>query len=112
MPKTGTVDDIVSSVIKKARLEDEEKGGPIRVYETHSNKIHRELSRGHPIKDLTDYISIILERIPEEELAQPNGSQYIHAFHFHTDPTKAHSIPFKFLIFQVSRRFLNLEVYN
>ncbi|ATZ51944.1 Bcubp15 [Botrytis cinerea B05.10] len=100
VPKTGTVDDIVSSVIKKAQLEDEEKGGPIRVYETHSNKIHRELSRGHLIKDLTDYIQIILERIPEEELAQPNGSQYIHAFHFHSDPTKAHSVPFKFLIFQ------------
>ncbi|KAI9647182.1 ubiquitin-specific protease ubp15 [Ciborinia camelliae] len=100
VPKTGIVDDIVTSLIKKAQLEDEEKGGPIRVYEIHSNKIHKELPRGHPVKDITEYINIMLERIPEEELAQPNGSQYIYAFHFQGEPNKVHSIPFKFLIFQ------------
>lgn len=100
VPKTGTVDDIISSVIKKAQLEDEEKGGPIRAYEIHSNKIHKELPRGYPVKDITEYINIMLERIPEEELAQPNGSQYIYAFHFQSEPSKVHSIPFKFLIVQ------------
>jgi len=100
VPKTGNVDDIVSSLIKKAQLEDEEKGGPIRVYEIHSNKLHKELPRNHPVKDITEYIPIMLERIPEEDLAPPNGSQYIYAFHFQGEPTKVHGIPFKFLIVQ------------
>lgn len=102
VPKTGIVDDIVTSLIKKAQLEDEEKGGRIRVYEIHSNKIHKELPRGYPVKDITEFVNIMLERIPEEELAQPNGSQYIYAFHFQGEPNKVHSIPFKFLIVQVS----------
>ncbi|KAA8574255.1 hypothetical protein MFRU_001g00100 [Monilinia fructicola] len=100
VPKTGIVDDIVTSLIKKAQLEDEEKGGRIRVYEIHSNKIHKELPRGYPVKDITEFVNIMLERIPEEELAQPNGSQYIYAFHFQGEPNKVHSIPFKFLIVQ------------
>lgn len=37
------------------------------------------------------------ERIPEEEIA-PEVGTFIHAYHFHSEPSKAHSIPFKFLI--------------
>lgn len=112
MPKTGNVDDIVSAVIKKAHLDDEEKGGPIRVFEIHGNKIYKELSRGYLVKDITEYITIMLERVPEEERAQPNGSQYISAFHFQGEPTKAHSIPFKFLVFQVSFHLSEFKYRN
>ncbi|RQM08622.1 hypothetical protein DH86_00000347, partial [Scytalidium sp. 3C] len=54
VPKTGTVEDLVASLVKKAQLEDETTHGPIRVYETHASKIHRELTRETYVASITD----------------------------------------------------------
>jgi len=97
VPKNGNVDDLVTALIKKAQLEDETKAGPIRVYEIHSNKIHKELSRENHVVSITDYVQLIAERVPEEDLTA-ESSEFIQAFHFQGEPSKSHGIPFKFHI--------------
>ncbi|RFU33440.1 hypothetical protein B7463_g2871, partial [Scytalidium lignicola] len=97
VPKNGTVEDLVEGLIKKAQLEDESAKGPIRVYETHSSKIHRELSRETYVASITEYVTLIAERIPAEELAV-DPRQTIQAFHFQGEPSKSHGTPFKFHI--------------
>jgi ubiquitin carboxyl-terminal hydrolase 7 len=101
VPKSGTVDDLVTALIKKAQLDDEAKAGPIRVYETHSNKIHRELSREHNVVSITDYIQLVAERVPEDDL-EADPSMFIQAFHYHNEPSKSHGTPFKFRLVDVS----------
>ena len=96
------MDDIVSALIKKAQLEPETKAGPIRVYEVHSCKIHKELPRDHHVVSITDFVQLVAERIPEEEL-QNDPNEYIYAFHFDKESSKAHGVPFKFHIKQVSQ---------
>lgn len=90
----------MASLVKKAQLEDETTHGPIRVYETHASKIHRELTRETYVASITDYVSLVAERIPSEELAVDPG-QTIQAFHFQGEPSKSHGIPFKFYIIPV-----------
>ena len=103
-PKTGTVSDIILLLIKKAQLEDEETGGPIRVLGVHNNKIYKELGRDSTILNMSDFVTIVAERIPEEERdAKPDD--FIYCFHFQGEPNKAHGVPFKFLIKPVSKVF-------
>ncbi|KAL3422872.1 ubiquitin carboxyl-terminal hydrolase [Phlyctema vagabunda] len=99
VPKNGIVADIVAGIIKKAEIDDEVTGGPIRIYEVHSNKIHKELARDHPVLSITDYVSLIAERIPAEEVSDSGHS--VQAFHFQNEPNKAHGIPFKFHVKEV-----------
>jgi ubiquitin carboxyl-terminal hydrolase 7 len=95
------VEDLIAALIKKAQIEDEVKAGPIRVYEAHSHKIHKELTREHPVAGITDFIQLIAERIPEEDL-KATQPEFINAFHFQGEPSKPHGIPFKFHIKEAS----------
>lgn len=97
VPKNGTVQDIVDGLIKKAQIDDEVKGGPIRLYECHNNRLHREPLRESQIMNMTDYAVIVCERVPEDEISPEVGS-FIQAYHFQGEPSKSHSIPFKFII--------------
>ena len=103
-PKAGTVSDIIPLLVKKAQLEDEETRGPIRVLAVHNNKIYKELGRDSTILNISDFVTIVAERVPEEERdAKPDD--FIYCFHFQSEPNKAHSVPFKFLIKPVSSAF-------
>jgi ubiquitin carboxyl-terminal hydrolase 7 len=103
VPKSGNVSDIVADLIKKARLDDEAKAGPIRIYEVHNNKIYKELPRDHTVLSINDYVQLFAERIPEDDVLDPETVEFIHAFHFQNEPTKSHGVPFKFRLIKVSR---------
>jgi len=106
VPKTGNVDDLIAGLIKKAQLSDEGEG-PIRLYETHSNKVYKELGRDYSVVAIMDYVNLVAERVPEEErTADP--SHFIQAFHFQGEPSKSHGIPFRFLI-KPDEKFLDTK---
>lgn len=102
MPRNGNVQDLVDALMKKAQLEDEATAGRIRVYEAHHGKFHKELPRDHQVNIITEVVTVVAERIPEEEL-QNDPNEYILAFHYQLEPNKTHGIPFKFHIKQVSQ---------
>lgn len=104
-PRNGTVADLVSAFIKKAGIDDEATGGPIRIYESNRSKVHRELARDSTVATMTEYLTMYAERIPEEEADAPND-QLIKAFHFEKDPEKSHGTPFLFKIIPVRRPLL------
>ena len=97
VPKSGTVQDIVDALIKKAQIDDEVKGGPIRLYEIHNHKLQKEPLRESAIINISDYHMVVCERVPEEEISPEEGT-FIQAYHYHSEPSKAHGTPFKFLI--------------
>jgi ubiquitin carboxyl-terminal hydrolase 7 len=105
VPKSGNVSDIVAALIQKAQLEDEATAGQICVFETHNNKIHRELSRENGLNTITDYIQLMAERAPKDDV-ETDTTLYIYAFHYHNDPSKSHGIPFKFRLIEVSIMFV------
>lgn len=97
VPKTGSIGDIITALIHKANLDDEKSKGPIRLYAIHNSKFHKELKRESSIGSNLDYTTLVAERIPEEDL---NGKpeDFIYAYHFQGELTKAHGYPFKFLM--------------
>lgn len=100
VPKTGTIEDVIEALIKKAQIPDEQEGGRIRVYETSSNRFYREPRREHPVMNLNEYTQIYAERISEEESAA-DDSNFIQVFHFQNEVNRVHGVPFKFLLVEV-----------
>jgi len=97
--KSGTIDDLIAALVKKAKIPDEVEGGKIRVYETNSHKYSRELPRDYPVISINEYVRLVAERVPEEELDQPDDSSaYIQVFHFQNEPSRVHGMPFRFLL--------------
>ncbi|KAK4159020.1 ubiquitin carboxyl-terminal hydrolase [Cladorrhinum sp. PSN259] len=96
--KNGQVQDLVESLVKKAKIPSEEEGGRIRIYETSNHKFFRELERNYPVISINEYTMVVAERIPSEDAEVTDPNQYISAFHYQGEPSKAHSIPFKFLL--------------
>ena len=91
--------------MKKARLDDEAKAGPIRLYEVHNGKIYKELSREHAVLSINDYVQLYAERIPEDETSIPQDDlEIIQVIHFQNEPAKSHGVPFKFRILKVNER--------
>ncbi|EQK98584.1 Peptidase C19, ubiquitin carboxyl-terminal hydrolase 2 [Ophiocordyceps sinensis CO18] len=84
VPKTGTIEDLIQTLVKKAKIPDEAEGGRIRVYESSSNRFYRELQREHPVLNLNDFTQIYAERVPEEEVGA-DDKNFIHVLHFQTE---------------------------
>ena len=101
--KSGTIEDLIGALIKKAKLTDETQGGRVRIYETNSHKFSRELARDYPVISISDYTRLVAERVPEEELDAEDGSYFIQVFHFQNEPSRIHGIPFRFLVKEVCR---------
>jgi ubiquitin carboxyl-terminal hydrolase 7 len=86
---------------KKAEL-DEEAIQSVRVYETHSGKIYKELPESFNITGINEFVTLYAEKIPEEELNMQDDERVISAFNFDREPTKPHGVPFKFVVKPVS----------
>ncbi|KAM3524529.1 hypothetical protein NHJ13051_004479 [Beauveria bassiana] len=102
VPKTGTIEDLIQALVKKAKIADEAEGGRIRVYETSSNKFYREPVRDHAVQNLSEYTQIYAERVPADE-QDANEANYIQVFHFQNEPSRTHGVPFRFLLVEGER---------
>ena len=98
MPKNGQVEDLIDCLAKKAKIPSEEEGGRMRVYEISNHKFFRELERNYPVISINDYTTVIAERIPTEDAEIKDPSLFISVFQFHGEPSRAHGIPFRFLL--------------
>jgi ubiquitin carboxyl-terminal hydrolase 7 len=54
----------------------------------------------YPVLSINDYVDVIAERVPEEEIDAPERD-FIKVVHFQNDPSRIHGIPFKFLLKEV-----------
>lgn len=102
VPKNGNLADMCLALQKKAKLDDETIAD-VRFYETHAGKVFKLIDENVSILNINDYVTLYAEKIPEDEKAPEEGDALIDAFHFDKEPSKPHSVPFKFVLKQVSR---------
>lgn len=104
VPKNGTVEDIIHGLQKKAELSDDIVD-KIRVFEAHGAKLHRLCAPTYPVSNLNDYTQLYMEPTPPEDFQPQEDEGLIAAFHFDKDVSKAHGVPFIFLLKQVGNFF-------
>ncbi|KAL2264287.1 hypothetical protein VTK26DRAFT_7892 [Humicola hyalothermophila] len=98
VPKNGHVVDLIECLVKKAKIPSEEEAGRIRIYEISNHKFFRELPREYPVISINDYTSVIAERMSAEDAEVKDPTLFISVFQFHGEPSRAHGIPFRFLL--------------
>lgn len=98
VPRTGVVRDFIAPLRAKAKFKEEDEPR-VRFYEVHSNKVFKELDDDHPVSGFNNFITIYAELTPkEEDDADPAVDRPVYCFHFDKEPTKVHSVPFKFIV--------------
>lgn len=71
---------------------------PIRVAETHSGKVYKELREDNNVAAINEYATLYAEKIPAEELNLDAEDRVISVFSFDREPNRTHGIPFKFVV--------------
>ncbi|KAG5518673.1 hypothetical protein PMAC_002642 [Pneumocystis sp. 'macacae'] len=97
VPKTGTLKDVVQSLILKLNLS-QELADRFHMFGVHSNRIYKDFDLTYPVTALQDFLLLYAELIPENELVLDENDQYINVYHFQREPTRSHGIPFRFII--------------
>ena len=95
------VDDLIQALVKKLQIPDEQEGGRIRVYQKNSHKFFRELQREFPVISINEFVNVVAERMPEEDVDK-DETNFIDVFHFQNEPSRIHGMPFRFLLKEVS----------
>lgn len=86
--------DLLSALQQKLELGDE----PIRIAETHSGKVYKELREEQNVAAINEYATLYAEKIPSEELKLDAEDRIISVFSFDREPSRTHGIPFKFVV--------------
>lgn len=97
VPRAGYVSDAITALASKLKLE-LDPNQPIRMFSIHGSKIHMELSEDYSLTALSELFSVHAERVPEEEMKMTEDERTIFCYHFDKEPSKAHGIPFKFVV--------------
>ncbi|KAI2695503.1 hypothetical protein CBS147317_7782 [Penicillium roqueforti] len=92
--RSGTVADLLAALQQKLELGDE----PIRIAETHSGKVYKELRSDQSVAAINEYATLYAEKIPSEELNMNADERVISVFSFDREPSRTHGIPFKFVL--------------
>jgi ubiquitin carboxyl-terminal hydrolase 7 len=97
LPKASHVSEAIDALRAKLSLEGGSK--QIRMYEVQQCKIMRELAASDLIAHVGDGgVMVYAEEVPLEEVLRSDDDKYIHVYHFSKETSRAHGIPFKFLI--------------
>jgi ubiquitin carboxyl-terminal hydrolase 7 len=101
VPRHGNISDLLAGLQKKVNIDDETMQH-VRVYETHTAKMYKELSVNYNIAGINESVNLYAEKIPEDENSIHDGDRIINAFNFDREPNKPHGVPFKFVVKSVS----------
>ncbi|KAF2746178.1 cysteine proteinase [Sporormia fimetaria CBS 119925] len=90
LPRNGTISDLLDQLQQKANISPEVISRA-QVYEGHNHKFYKALPREYQIMSVHDYFQIYVADFPNEE-----SENMITVFHFEKEPSKTHSVPFRF----------------
>ncbi|KAJ3194436.1 hypothetical protein HK101_002705 [Irineochytrium annulatum] len=68
----------------------------LRMFEVNYYKIHKVFADDDPISTVSDFSTLYVEEVPDETL--DNGDKLVNVFHFNKEPSRGHSVPFRFVL--------------
>ncbi|EWC45003.1 hypothetical protein DRE_06283 [Drechslerella stenobrocha 248] len=97
-PKNGVLRDVIDLLQKKVNFSDEDVE-KVHIWEAHNHKFHKSLSHDYAVAGIQDFVSLYGEVDTEESIPEdPTSEALIRCIHFYKEPSKAHGIPFKFVM--------------
>ncbi|ORX43087.1 cysteine proteinase [Hesseltinella vesiculosa] len=101
VPRVGSVSSLVPALVqsKKCKI-DVSAPERLRFFESVGGRITKEFSLDQPIDNVSENVPILyIERIPDEEHTMDlDEDRLIQVVHYNKDPTRLHSVPFRFTV--------------
>ncbi|KAI8073083.1 hypothetical protein BC940DRAFT_290503 [Gongronella butleri] len=101
VPRVGTVASIVPALVqsKKCKIE-MTPPERLRFFESVGGRITKEFTLDQSIDNVSDNVSVLyVERIPDDEhTMNMDEDRVIQVVHYNKDPTRLHSVPFRFTV--------------
>jgi ubiquitin carboxyl-terminal hydrolase 7 len=106
LSRTSLVNDLCSELAKCAKLTPN-GANKIRVFHISKDGKRQEECMGNAvIGDIVDDADLFAEEVPQEELdalSVPERAKVIMVYHFYREPSRAHGVPFRFVLRPVRR---------
>lgn len=97
VPKTGNVGDVTAALQKRIGLLDE-TAARMRLFEAYNGRMYKELPEAFSVAGINDYMTVYAEPRPSDEESLGEGDLLVTAYHFDREPSRAHGIPFRFVV--------------
>jgi len=101
LPRTSNVNDLCNELAKCVKLTPNGTN-KIRVFQiSKDGKRQEEYTGNEMIGNIHDNTELFAEEVPEEELdaqSVPERDKIIMVYHFYREPSRAHGVPFRFVI--------------
>ncbi|KAI6036100.1 hypothetical protein PISMIDRAFT_10918 [Pisolithus microcarpus 441] len=108
LPKTSMIHDLTEHLTKVVTLT-AGGTGKIRVFEiSKDGKVQKEFTSSEMIGNIPDPVDLFAEEIPREELEALEVDKVINVFHFHKEVSRAHGVPFRFVV-KPQERFVDTK---
>jgi ubiquitin carboxyl-terminal hydrolase 7 len=76
--------------------------GQIRIFDLAHGRSQRFFQGNEVVRDIAESTELYAEEVLIEEEESRDNERVIQVYHFNKDPTRAHGVPFKFILRQVS----------
>ncbi|GAA6000863.1 ubiquitin-specific protease UBP15 [Rhodotorula paludigena] len=99
LPKNTTMHDVANDWLRKAvKLNPEYGSGSIRLFEIHQGRAQKVFTGTEAVRDVSESSELYAEEISNDELNAEDDERVVQVFHFNKEPTRAHGIPFRFVL--------------
>ncbi|KAI6103506.1 hypothetical protein F5141DRAFT_1189842 [Pisolithus sp. B1] len=108
LPKTSMINDLADHLAKTVTLS-AGGTGKIRVFEVSKDgRVQREFTGSEMIGNIPEPVELYAEEIPREEFEASEMDKVISVFHFHKEVSRAHGVPFRFVV-KPQERFVDTK---
>ncbi|GAA5896538.1 hypothetical protein JCM6882_005722 [Rhodosporidiobolus microsporus] len=97
LPKNTSMQELANEHLRKVVTLSPESSGQIRVFEIVDGRVQKTFSGSEAVRDVPESLELYAEEITQEELDADND-RIIQVYHFNKEPSRAHGIPFKFVL--------------
>ncbi|KAG0340189.1 hypothetical protein BG004_006523 [Podila humilis] len=95
--KTSNMNALVEALLPNVKM-NPDGSQRLRVFAVFNGKLIKEYGLNDPISSTHDSFSLYVEEIPMEEFEAKDDEQILNCFHFTSDISRMHGIPFKLVV--------------
>lgn len=102
LPKNTTMHDVAQDWLRKEVKLQPNGSGLIRIFEIVRGCSQKTFTGSEAVRDIPDTTELFAEEVPIDEAEAGESERVVPVYHYNKEPTRAHGIPFRFVLLPVS----------
>ncbi|GAA5992402.1 hypothetical protein JCM11641_002734 [Rhodosporidiobolus odoratus] len=98
LPKNTSMAEVANEHLRKQVKLQPEGSGTIRIFEIINGRTQKVFNGSEVVRDVPEATELYAEEISSEEANVEDDERIVQVYHFNKDPSRAHGIPFRFVL--------------